>query len=435
MAKSYFFYASKKRQSTSLQEKFWPWANYSQTPRLSNQILDDESYGWYQLNRASREHKATYLSEISYEEVRDISRYLSLVDCHYIGLLRTYRKYIVGKTIKISPVEENEAQEKVWRKWTKQYKWKKWSKELIVRFFRDGEVFIYVPSWQFLDPNSIRNPGKVSFGIEVEEFGGVQAYYYLRENGQFEVMEPEQIIHVKSTCTEEKRGIPYFFAIMAKTQNYDKWLGDRLLLNRIRASIAIIRKHSKGSQVSTFADSKVTSEVSPKETTYGESLRKKIFEPGTVIDVSPSVEYQFLEPKIRANDVSEDGRRVLLAVCAATGLPEYMVTGDASNSNYASTLVAEGPAVREFEDWRDFFEDTFQEIWDKVQEQEGQGVYVESDCVVHYSSLVARKRKEEAETNHILLEDGVISVSEVRRREGVDDKKMEEEIHGTFTAF
>jgi hypothetical protein len=38
-----------------------------------------------------------------------------------------------------------------------------------------------------------------------------------------------------------------------------------------------------------------------------------------------------------------------------TGLPEFMITGDASNGNYASTMIAEGPGEREIEDWQDFF--------------------------------------------------------------------------------
>ena len=46
------------------------------------------------------------------------------------------------------------------------------------------------------------------------------------------------------------------------------------------------------------------------------------------------------------------------------------ITGnsDASNSNYASTMVAEGPAVMEFEDWQDFFGFHFGEIFTKVTE-------------------------------------------------------------------
>ena len=31
-------------------------------------------------------------------------------------------------------------------------------------------------------------------------------------------------------------------------------------------------------------------------------------------------------------------------------MPEYMLSGDASNANFSSTMVAEGPAVKTFEE-------------------------------------------------------------------------------------
>ena len=39
----------------------------------------------------------------------------------------------------------------------------------------------------------------------------------------------------------------------------------------------------------------------------------------------------------------------LRAVAARLVMPEFMFTSDASNANYASTLVAEGPAVKMFQ--------------------------------------------------------------------------------------
>jgi len=57
---------------------------------------------------------------------------------------------------------------------------------------------------------------------------------------------------------------------------------------------------------------------------------------------------------------------MLLMVVAGSNLAEYMVTGDASNANYASTMVSESPAVRTFESWQDFFSHTFKDIYKKV---------------------------------------------------------------------
>ena len=40
----------------------------------------------------------------------------------------------------------------------------------------------------------------------------------------------------------------------------------------------------------------------------------------------------------------------LRAAAAALAMPEYMLSGDACNANFSSTMVAEGPAVKTFEE-------------------------------------------------------------------------------------
>ena len=40
----------------------------------------------------------------------------------------------------------------------------------------------------------------------------------------------------------------------------------------------------------------------------------------------------------------------LRACAAALAMPEYMLSGDACNANFSSTMVAEGPAVKTFEE-------------------------------------------------------------------------------------
>ena len=145
-----------------------------------------------------------------------------------------------------------------------------------------------------------------------------------------------------------------------------------------------------------------------------------------IIDAT-NIDYEFLEPKVQAKDVSEDGRNIRLQFSAMTGLPEFMVSGDASNSNYASTMVAEGPGIREFEDFIDFFRDIITyEIWPKVMTQAGINSF--SDPSITIPPLISRDREKETRVNQILFEAGVISLEEWRRREGVDIEKMNQEI-------
>ena len=408
-------------------ESWYPWSGYASRGRLSNEVLyDDESEGWIQIRRDAHVAKNEYINETTYDELREISRYLYLTNVHYRGILRTYRKYVAGKRYEIKG--ENDQQDEIWKEFQKKVKWRRFFKEMVLRFFRDGEVFIHLPFWQFLDPEKVRNPGPgPDFGIAWDENNQPEYYTVMGETDYLKIP-ADEILHFSETDSDEKRGIPYLFPLMTKTRTYDKWLNDRVLLNRIRASIAIIRKHkTSSSNISTFADSKVTSGESPKTTRYGESVRKRIFEPGTIIDCSDKTDYQFLEPKIRAQDVAQDGRSLRLTFSAMTSLPEFMITGDASNSNYASTMVSEGPAIREFEDWQDFFIEVIEEIWDEVMAQARMQA---TDPQITPPPLVARDREKDTKSNEILHEHGVISVEEWRRRESLDSDKMQEEING-----
>ena len=403
---------------TKLVESFYPWSQYNYNI-TSNLALDYEQ-GWIELKRESQRQQ---INELTLNDIRKVSRYLFVVNSNYIGLIRNYVKYIAGKQYEISSQNENENQ--TWTEWTKQVRWRQYYKEIVRRFFRDGEVFIYKPSWSFIDPAQVQNPGTVNYGIELDETGKPRSYYVL-VNSSFAKLEADDIIHIKMTDSDELRGIPYLFSLFTKLQSFEKWLDDRILLNRIRASIAILRKHKKTSptNVKTFAQAK-------QENTYVDKIGKTwqtfTFQPGMVIDAT-NIDYEFLEPKVQAKDVSEDGRNIRLQFSAMTGLPEFMVSGDASNSNYASTMVAEGPGIREFEDFIDFFKDVIiYDMWPAVMMQAN--IYKPSEPTIIVPPLVSRDREKETKINQILFESGVISLDEWRRREGLDIDKMEQEIN------
>lgn len=401
-------------------ESFYPWNPYNYTTSSSNLVLDFEP-GWIELRREAKQLQVT---ELTIRDIRKVSQYLYLTNSNYIGLIRNYIKYIAGKHYEI--ISQNEKENENWKIWTKKIRWKQYYKEIIRRFFRDGEVFIYVPNWQFINPEMVQNPGSVPYGIELDEEGKPRNYYVLI-NSTFSKISSEDIIHIKMTDSDELRGMPYLFSLFSKIQSFEKWLDDRILLNRIRASIAILRKHKKTSptNVKNFAQAK-------QENTYTDKSSKTwqtfSFQPGMIID-STNVDYEFLEPKVQAKDVATDGRNIRLQFSAMTGLPEFMVSGDASNSNYASTMVAEGPGIREFEDFIDFFKDIIAfDIWSNVQKEFG--IQTPSEPSITVPSLVSRDHEKETKINQILFEAGVISLEEWRRREGLDGDKMEQEING-----
>lgn len=412
-------------------ESFQNWwgKNYSYGNQLSDEYLDDEMYGWQSLQRDARSFSHD-LIDFKLEDLRRCSQFLYLTNCHYRGLIRTYLKYVFGKPIELT--SEDETENAVWQAWKKKFYLRSFCFELGKRFFRDGEVFLYVPEWKFINPGLVQTPTvseNVLHGIELEDGDPCRPIaYHVRQGTSYERLDASQILHICEKDSDEVRGLPYFLPTMTKTREFEKWLGDRLMLNRIRSSIALVRKHKNASpsQVKSFADSAKTSSVADRTTSYGATIRQKIFEPGTIIDTNDNTAYEFLSPNTGAQEVQPDGRAILLSIAAATGLPEFMVSGDSSNANYASHLVSESTGIKEFEYWQQYFGDILSEIW--WREMERNGMDPAEDPQVSLPPLASRNALEATTRDQILYQNGAISLAEWRRREGVDDEQIDSEI-------
>ena len=131
----------------------------------------------------------------------------------------------------------------------------------------------------------------------------------------------------------------------------------------------------------------------------------------------------------RGGDGAEVEVPAYRAMAAATGLPEYMFTGDASNSNFASTMTAEGPAVREFESWQDFFEPVYLGIYRWVMKagaEAGQIKGLEPEDVdgmeieIAYPPLLARDELKHTRANQIRHDAKVLSREGWAGDDGID---------------
>lgn len=392
-------------------------------PNLSRSDIDTESEGWSLLAQDAREKGS--LTEEALIDVRHVSQFLFYLNPYYKGIIRQYIKYCTGR--RFSVTSDNEREQSVWDAWKKETKFRTWFKELVRRFFRDGEVFIHLPFWSFINPDLVRDPGNADYGIEIDPDTCEPIWYHIEQETGFVSVPASEIIHIKSTDSDVLRGEPYLLPIMLTCHQYRGWLNDRLLLNKIRSSIALLRKHSAGpTKISTFADAK-------KTTTNTAGDRVKTFKAGSIMDVGNVDDYKFLAPNVQAKDVGEDGRNLRLTLSAMTGLPEFITSGDASNSNFASTMVSEGPGEKEIEDWQDFFHEAIDEIWIAVQKQ-GDEILARakennfSMPEVNFPVIISRNALDETKRDQILHDSGVISTLEWQRRERVDSTKMDEEL-------
>src|SRR4029077_16980916 len=70
--------------------------------------------------------------------------------------------------------------------------------------------------------------------------------------------------------------------------------------------------------------------------------------PGTILDAHADIEYDFPAAGVDAANFVTVLQAELRAVASRLVMPEFMLSSDASNANYSSTMVAEGPALRMF---------------------------------------------------------------------------------------
>jgi hypothetical protein len=128
------------------------------------------------------------------------------------------------------------------------------------------------------------------------------------------------------------------------------------------------------------------------------------------------------------------GRLLLLSAAAGSGLPEFMLTSDASNANYASTMVAEGPAVKMFQAEQCFFAREFSRLWRWVMANAVRAGELDEDFFAMFTprfcfpELVNRDRPRERMADVRLVQSQILSRSEIARRDGVDPELMRREL-------
>jgi len=349
----------------------------AQTLKSIDKLKDRDEDDWTDLGATSERE----LSESDSATLREQAAKFYYRNGHARNIIRLFEKYVVGRGFQVSPMSTIEAVAEVWKEFWEVNKLALKKKEVVRRVMRDGEIFIRyfinkadVLVMRFCNPDKIKDPDKkeaaevrgiCTHGIETnpDDVEDVLAYWYKGER-----IPAEEIDHHKILVDSDiKRGRSLIEIVAVYLTLYKDWLKDRMRLNKVRAAVALIKKVSgtptQAANIATASRVISSQKTAPDNTGY-----HKAPEGVSVFTTNQGVDYEMASPNLQASDVRHDGRAILLAMATAVGLPEFMATGDASNSNYASTLVAEGPAVMEFEDWQDYFAIVFKAMFDRVMQ-------------------------------------------------------------------
>jgi hypothetical protein len=345
--------------------------------------------------------------------------------------------------------------------------------ELFHRTIRDGEVFaeVYnfggVPKVKIIEPDFItepKNPRTIEnyydlvglnwvFGVATEpnDMNAVYGYYANYGNKQtWEWIPACSMLHIKRNVDRGvKRGISDFYAAFRTIEKAAKLLGNTTEGAAVQACIALIKKHAKGTTAENVGLGRSgRADAVVQRTTQTGIVRNDYYQherPGKIIDnVGTDIMYGPLGQS-SAPVFIEIVQAALRIAGARWQMPEYMISGDASNANYASTLSAGGPFDKATSRRQSFYKSAYSElIWKAfvIFIQNGRLSQFGITDVRELKQLVAlniegepaavRDRTVENTINSTLFEKGILSGETWAGREGLDyeAEKQKREANG-----
>lgn len=372
-------------------------------------------------------------------QLRDESKRAFYQEPYGKVIIRNMVKFVIGSGTIVNYSEKNEPKLqsilKWWKTVTKSIKWFSFQREYVTRFYRDGEVFVRkLPQddgplkLRFLEPATIGDDDIVTDPKDVQTVIG-----YMLDAGvgvPKEEVPASNVHHFKNADANMKRGRPVLEVNLPYIAKYKKWLEARMVLNIVRASVAIVQQ-VQGTSTDLF---RLANKQKANDRSR-DTERTKMLQPGSIIRGTPGVEYKMLSPNLNARDAAEDGRTIQLAMAAGAGFPDTFITSDFSKANFASSVVAQNPAIREFEDGQQLIVEGISEIIDWILLDGVEKKEIDSSANIDYEvgfpPLLKRDIAQETAAYEAMHASRVISRATWQIKSGLDpdaeDRKIEED--------
>lgn len=436
------------------------------------------------VDRAQGRDRPFVITEVDLGFIRGIARIVCEINCPAKGAIRSLVNYTVGgRGFQYTVATKNqqrkppdgliEAVQEVVDEFLERVKWcgaLGKEGELVRRWFRDGEYFLQAhcdrvgrTDLRFVEPEQITELGAqhwnresmAEYGLEIGEadvditFGvltpkhdvnvrwGYNAWY--DDLGECELLPADTLQHFKISDTNIKRGISDFYGAVKWLQRSDNLLTKTAGGAAIQAAIAGIRKHAAGvtqSDVSAFRASKTdytTTAYMPGGGTR--QFNNYAYPDGTILDIPFGLDWdQPPQGADRGPAFVEVAQAMLRWVATQWSMPEFLISSDASNANYSSTMVAESPFVKNIEGlqfgfgamwhdllWRVIYNAARYGRFDRFSE--AGGYYAIRKLLklhISFPTIETRDRNQETQRLKTLSDDGVISLETRAAEEGFD---------------
>lgn len=328
--------------------------------------------------------------------------------------------------------------------------WHDRQQEIVRRIDRDGEAFLrYFTTAsgetlvRFIEPELVAAPPQsfndpnASQGVQTEP-GDVESVVGYWIGG--ELVDAADVQHRKANVDRNvKRGLPLYTPVRSNLRRAEKLLRNMSVVAEVQSAIALIRKHRSASRVGV--EQFVASQASGvQRSATGSTRRVTEYGPGTILDAPAGLEYDFPATGVDAGAYVAILQAELRAIAARLVMPEFMFTSDASNANFASTMVAEGPAVKMFERLQSATIEHDRGVLRRVVDTAiasgrlPSEVHDVVEVQVTAPSLRVRNLIEETRANEIAYRNGVLSAQTWSQRLGLDyDQEQQNRTYHTRT--
>jgi len=200
----------------------------------------------------------------------------------------------------------------------------------------------FVPSW--------------TFGVLTDKrLPHIPLHYYVIHDSvgsDFDVIPAGEFHHIKrNSVRTAKRGVSDYFPVLADLRNGAKLKTNLAIGSSMQAAIAWVENYPPGTlQADVNAlDARLRDTSVSRTNDSGVRTTTSVhrIQPGTIVRPSPGRVYGAAPlGSERSSQFIEVASFLMRTIGVRWTIPEYMISGDASNSNFASTLVAESPFVK-----------------------------------------------------------------------------------------
>jgi hypothetical protein len=420
-------------------------------------VYDSDGAPWNRLGAAGGEAAGVpFGDESQLTRVRDECRALAISNEFAINGHENRISYIVGsghayRAVTKAGEDSNAAVREVQAlldEFVRLNHWHQRQQEIVRRKDRDGECFLRLffaddgtTRIRFVEPGQVATPAErqgdpcARLGVQTDanDVETVLGYWI---DGR--LVDAADVQHRKANVDRNvKRGIPLFYPVRKNLRRAEKLLRNMSVVAEIQSAIAVIRKHHSATNAGLEQFVATQADFTAVQPATGQTSHFKRYAPGTILDAMAGTDYEFPAAGIDAARYVAVLQAELRAIASRLVMPEFMLTSDASNANYASTMVAEGPAVKMFERLQhDMLEDDL-ELLRRVVTHAAAAGRISAEAVAAVDilgippQLAVRDRLKEAQADQILLRNGALSAQTMAMRHGLDPEREQRLIRQT----